>query len=75
MDMILVLIIGIGVAFNAGLWIGGYIVSNAQKPLINDYKHYEKYWFDEYIKMLGYYNEMTSMWMKEVVKNKLNEFK
>ena len=73
--MILGLLLGFGVGLNAGLWLGSYIYKKWSQPLIDDYKRDEKYWFDQHMKVLGYYNEMTSMWMKEVVKNKLNEFK
>jgi len=67
--MVFTLTIGFGV----GLVLGMFIATALWKPMLEEqieyYKKDSDNWFNSYIKMLGYYNEMTGMWIKEATKN------
>jgi len=67
--MILGLILGFGVGLNVGLWTAALLLKKVYKSDTDYYRKNSDEWFNEYIKVRGYYNEMTSMWMKEVLKN------
>jgi len=63
------IIIGLVVGLNLGLFFGKRMLEGLYNTVIDSYKRDEKMWFDEYLKVRGYYNEMTTMWLKEVQKN------
>lgn len=67
--MILGFIIGMAIGLQIGLWCGKSVMERMYKTIIESYKRDEKFWFEEYLKMLDWYQQMSSMYFKEAIKN------
>lgn len=67
--MMLGIIIGFAVGLNLGIWLGKLALERLYKPLIEGYKKDVDIWFNEYMKMLDWYQQMQAMYYKEALKN------
>jgi hypothetical protein len=67
--MLFGLLIGFAVGLNAGLWFATFLWRKVHKDDVAYYSKRSDEWFNEYLKVRGYYNEMTSMYYQEVLKN------
>jgi hypothetical protein len=62
--MILGLFIGLYVGFGVGMWLGKRALEKLYNPIIEGYKKDVNYWFESYLQLLKWYQEMQVMYAK-----------
>ncbi len=67
--MLVSLLYGFAIGLAVGMIIASAMIGKLYKDEVAYYKKDSDNWFKSYMKMLGYYNEMTGMWIKEATKN------
>lgn len=68
--MILIgIVIGYVIGLNVGLFLGKRVMERLHNTIIESYKRDEKFWFEEYLQMTKWYQEMQVKYVKEALKN------
>lgn len=70
--MLLGLVLGFGVGINLGLWLASFMMKCMYRDIIDGYRKDTSKWFEEYMQMLKWYQEMRKMYIDEALKNLTN---